>query len=102
MILHCSRSSRFIEVICSMKNLETLQISYDYYLTPEDLARVFQSCSKLIKLDTNFGRKTREIAEHLKNQMRGRRRHWIFFFKTWNFFREMELVHTIAKLPVSR
>ena len=64
------RSSRFDELICSMKNLETL-ISFYYYLTPEFLARVFQSCSKLIELDiANFGRETREIAENLKNQLK--------------------------------
>ena len=62
------RSSRFDELICSMKNLETL-ISFYYYLTPDTLARVFQSCSNLIKLDTTCGRETHEIAENLKNQL---------------------------------
>ena len=65
-----SRTSRFVEVISSMKNLETLN-SFGHYLTPEFLARVFQSCSKLIELDiANFGRETREIAENLKNQLK--------------------------------
>ena len=48
-----SRTSRFVEVISSMKNLETLN-SFGHYLTPEFLARVFQSCSKLIELDGEF------------------------------------------------
>ena len=46
-------SSPFLEVqqvmICFMKNLEKLDLSYK--LTLEDLTRVFQSCSKLVELD---------------------------------------------------
>jgi hypothetical protein len=70
-IFDCSCNSRLVEVICSMKNLEKLDMS-GYDLTPEVLAHVFQSCSKLIELDvgTRWEYKTLEMTEHLKNQLK--------------------------------
>jgi hypothetical protein len=66
----CSCSSRFVELICSMKNLESLDLD-EHDLTPDDLAHVFQSCSKLIEMDIAIEKyKTYEMAEYLKNQMR--------------------------------
>ena len=65
---NCPRSSRFIELICSMKNLEELDL---FHYEPEVVARVFESCPKLINLDiVTWKCKTREMAEHLKNQLR--------------------------------
>jgi hypothetical protein len=66
----CSQSFRFVELICSMKNLKTLRL-FGKEMTLEDLARVFQSCSKLndLFIPAN-GRKMSEVAEHLKNQLR--------------------------------
>jgi archaellum biogenesis ATPase FlaH len=65
-----ARSSRLVELICSMKHLETLNFM-DHEVTPDVLARVFQSCSKLIELRiATFGLKTHKMAEHLKNQLR--------------------------------
>jgi hypothetical protein len=59
-------NSSFVQVICSMKNLEKLELDYD--LTLEDLAHVFQSCSKLIELEiTAFECK---MDEDIKNQLR--------------------------------
>jgi hypothetical protein len=64
-----SRSSRFVELICSMKNLEKLHLcAYD--LTLEALAHVFQSCSKIIDLNiTIWEFETREVAEQIKHQL---------------------------------
>jgi hypothetical protein len=66
-----SRSSRLNELICSMKNLEKLHVfGNDLKLLKliEALARVFQSCSKIIELNIAFwGIEMREVAEHLKN-----------------------------------
>jgi hypothetical protein len=42
-------SSRFVELICSMENLGTLDL-LGYKLTPEVLAHVLQSCSKITDL----------------------------------------------------
>jgi hypothetical protein len=69
-VLHnFSHIPTFLEVICSMKNLEKLDL--DYKLTLEDLARVFQSCSKLVELRiATYGCKTHKMSEHLKNQLR--------------------------------
>jgi hypothetical protein len=40
-------------------------------MTLEDLARVFQSCSKLVELRiATYGCETLEMAEHLKDQLR--------------------------------
>jgi hypothetical protein len=65
-----SHNSQLIEVISSMKNLEILVITCNN-LTLEDLAPVFQSCSKLIELRiATYGSKTFEMAEHLKDQLR--------------------------------
>jgi hypothetical protein len=52
----------------SMKNLEELDL---FVYEPEVLARVFESCSKITDLliDT-YEYETREMAEHLKNQLR--------------------------------
>jgi hypothetical protein len=62
--------SRMVELICSMKNLETLDL-LDYRLSPEILAHLFQSCSKITHI--RIMADTEEIpntSEHLKNQMR--------------------------------
>ncbi len=69
MAFNWSRSSRFVELICSMKNLEKLD-TFEYDLTPDVLAHVFQSCSKLIELHIETYYKTLEIAEHVNNQLR--------------------------------
>jgi hypothetical protein len=64
----CSSNPRFVEVICSMKNLKIL---FGRKLTLEDLAHVFESCSKITNLFIPAnGRKMSEMAEHLKNQLR--------------------------------
>jgi hypothetical protein len=66
----CSCSSQFVKLISSMKNLETLR-SFGKELTLEDLAHVFQSCSKITNLRINAnGCKISEMAEHLKFQLR--------------------------------
>jgi len=63
-------SSRIVELICSMKNLESLNV-YEHDLTPDVLAQVFQSCSKLTELHiATRNYKTLEMAEHLINQLR--------------------------------
>jgi hypothetical protein len=68
--LDCSRNSRFVELICLMKNLEELNLC-DYELTPDDLAHVFHSCSKLTNLYVPRHKyKTQKMDEHLKNQLR--------------------------------
>ena len=65
-----SSNSRLVEVICSMKNLETLNLG-EHELTPDALAHVFQSWSKLIEQDiAALKYKTLEMGEHLKNQLR--------------------------------
>ena len=65
-----SSNSPFVKVVCSMKNLDTLRLS-DSDLTLEDLAHVFQSCSKITRLHISKFEYTRfEISEHLKNQLR--------------------------------
>jgi hypothetical protein len=67
--LNCSRSSRFGELICSMKNLEELDL-LGHEPTPDVLAHVFQSCAKLIKLHIGAKKwKTHEMDEHKKNQL---------------------------------
>jgi hypothetical protein len=45
----CSRSPRFFQMICSMRDLETLYLRHNE-LTLEDLAHVFMSCSKITNL----------------------------------------------------
>jgi len=93
-------SSPFLEVqqvmICFMKNLEKLDLlSCD--LTLEVLALVFQSCSKIIKLNISiWGFKTPEVPEHLKNQLKsGFQRLRYFEFEclveddTWPVIQEM-------------
>ena len=63
-----SPSSRLNELICSMKNLEKLNL-LSCELTIEALANVFQSCSKIIELNIMiWGLETREVA-YLKNQL---------------------------------
>jgi len=65
-----SHNSQLIEVISSMKNLEILVITCNN-LTLEDLAPVFQSCSKLIELRiATWSYNSFEMAEHLKDQLR--------------------------------
>ncbi len=78
---HWKRSSRFAGVICSMKNLETLNLFEDELpLDTSCLAHVFQSCSKLIELDIWIHEcKTLEMDEHLKNHLR-------FGFQRLRFF----------------
>ena len=67
----CSSNSRFVEVICSMKNLESLDF-HEHELTLDRLAHVFQSCSKLTELNIGTECKPPEMDEHLKNQLRSR------------------------------
>ena len=63
------RSSRFYEVISSMRNLETLNL-FGYGLTLHSLAHVFQTCPKLINLHiVTYECKTPDMIEHLKNQL---------------------------------
>jgi hypothetical protein len=61
--------SPFLEVFCSMKNLAIMCL--DYELTLKDLAHVFQTCPKLIELNTVTKEcKTLEMAEQLNIQLR--------------------------------
>jgi hypothetical protein len=61
--------SPFFEVLCSMKNLKKLYLSYD--LTLEALAHVFQSCSKLTELRISASEfKMDEMGEEVLNQLR--------------------------------
>jgi hypothetical protein len=70
MKLDCSRSSRFVKLICSLKNLEKLNL-FGYDLTLVDLSHVFQSCSKLTSLYVTTNEyKMLEMDEHLKNQLK--------------------------------
>ena len=65
-----SHSSCFFELICSMKNLEELNL-FGYVLTPDGLAHLFQSCSKLTNLYIGIHYwETLEIDERLKNQLK--------------------------------
>jgi hypothetical protein len=65
-----SHNPRFIDVICSMKNLETLDL-WNCKLKLEQLPCVFSSCQKLVKLVlrpltcNNWG-----MDEDLKNELR--------------------------------
>jgi hypothetical protein len=66
----CSQSARFVEVICSLENVETLDL-LQHELAPDVLARVFQSCPKLTELYiATYLYKTLGVAGHLKNQLR--------------------------------
>jgi hypothetical protein len=61
--------SPFVEVICSMKNLEKLNLEYD--LTLEHLALVFQSCSKLVELNISaFEFEMDKMTEDLIDKLR--------------------------------
>ena len=65
-----SSNPRFVEMICSMRNVESLDLN-EHDLTPDVLAHVFQSCSKLIELCIATQKyKTLEMGEHRKNQLR--------------------------------
>ena len=83
------------KVICSMKNLEKLKL--ENFLTLEDLALVFQSCSKLIELNISaFKFEMDEIDEDVKNHLRPgfqrlRRLHLLCFIDSdsWPGFQEM-------------
>ena len=94
--LYVSLSSRFVEVICSMKNLESLGLGA-HDLTPDVLAHVFQSCSKITNLFVSTKTyKTLEMAEHLKNQLKSgfqKLRYFIFECSidndTWPVIQEM-------------
>ena len=67
---HAVPSSQCFELICSMKNLESLNL-FENELTPDVLAHVFQSCSKLTELHiATYNYKTLGMAEHLKNELR--------------------------------
>jgi hypothetical protein len=64
------RSSRFVEVICSMKNLKELHL-FDYELIPEIHAHVFQSCSKITDLCLLANEdETFKMLDQLKSQLR--------------------------------
>jgi len=64
------RSCLIVELICSMKNLESLDLR-DQELTLNSLAHVFQSCSKLTDLYIATNEyKTFEMDGHLKNHLR--------------------------------
>ena len=64
------RSPLIVELICLMKNLETLDLR-DQEMTLDSLAHVFQSCSKITRLHISKFEYTRfEMSEHLKNQLR--------------------------------
>ncbi len=66
----CSRSSPLFEVICSMRNLQTLGL-FDSELTLEDLACVFLSCSDITFLNISEHTCTMfKKFEHIKNQLR--------------------------------
>jgi hypothetical protein len=61
----------FVKVICSLKNLKKLDLYCECERTLEDLARVFQSCSKLTELNTSaFGCKMDEMTEDLIDKLR--------------------------------
>jgi hypothetical protein len=61
--------SQLVKVFCSMKNLEEIYLKWQ--LTLEDLAHVFQSCSKITNLHiATFDYNTLEMSEYLKNQLR--------------------------------
>ena len=63
--------SPFVKVICSLKNLKKLDLYCECERTLEDLARVFQSCSKLTELNTSaFGCKMDEMTEDLIDKLR--------------------------------
>jgi hypothetical protein len=65
-----SSDSRFVELTCSMKNLEELDL-FGCELTLEDLAHVFQSCSQITNLSiTGDSDEMPNMTEHLKNQLR--------------------------------
>jgi hypothetical protein len=68
---------RFFRVICSMTNLEKLELlGWKLTLTEEDLVRLFQSCPKLTELhlrlcDSNrFDYLMLESNEELENELR--------------------------------
>ena len=62
--------SWIVELICLMKNLETLHL-LDYELSPAVLAQVFQSCSKITRLHIMADNdEMPNMDECLKNQLR--------------------------------
>jgi hypothetical protein len=85
--------SQLVKVICSMKNLEKIYLNWQ--LTLEDLAHVFQSCSKITNLQiVTYDCKTLEMTEHLKNQLRSgfqklRRLDVVFDKDSWPLTQEM-------------
>jgi len=89
------RNSRFIDVICSMNDLEKLNL-LNQELTPKVLAHLFQSCPKLTEVYIATS-KTLKMANHLKNQLRSgfqklRRLHIDFFLfdeDSWSVLQEM-------------
>jgi hypothetical protein len=68
---------RFFRVICSMTNLEKLELlGWKLILTEEDLVRLFQSCPKLTELHLRlrdsgrFDRHMLETNEEVTNELR--------------------------------
>jgi hypothetical protein len=68
---------RFFRVICSMTNLEKLELlNWKLILAGEDLAQLFRSCPKLTELhlalnnSTRFDRQMLEGNEELENELR--------------------------------
>ena len=61
--------SSYSQVVSSMKTLETLEL--ESYMSFGDLARVFQSCSKLTELKiTAFEFEMEKMGEDLKSELR--------------------------------
>jgi hypothetical protein len=84
---------RFVKLFCSMKNLETLDLLFQE-LTLEDLANVFQSCSKLVLLCVaTRACKTLDMAEHLKNQLRAGFQRLRYLYLEWLFYNDSRLVN---------
>jgi hypothetical protein len=81
-----------VKIVCSMKNLEQLDLHCD--LTLEDLAHVFQSCSKLEFLSTEFemGEMDQDLINHLRPGFQRLRQLHLFCLiddDTWPGFQEM-------------
>ena len=62
---------RFFRVICSMTNLEKIELmNLEMALIEEDLARLFRSCPKLTELHLALCDLPLETNEELKNELR--------------------------------
>jgi hypothetical protein len=65
-----SLGRRFLQINCSMTNLEKLDIM-EYEVKLSDLACLFQSCAKLIELHMKLSRyETSEIDEDCRSHLR--------------------------------